>query len=162
MEFTLNSKPESTCKKDSSPDFDQSILFEAKAFLCWDKFPNLSIKLIPIAETVAFFYPPGRDILTINLFYDGNADDFSPALWLLFHEAGHVVQWQLFDKKNRTDEFWKSIDLDRGELKFNFERQAWNFGEELLIEFLDKKNIAKNKIIDGYRSYAGQSLMTYR
>jgi len=141
---------------------NQSLLFEAKAFLCWEKFPNLSIKFIPIAETVAFFHPPGRDILTINLFYEKNSQDHAQAICLLFHEAGHVAQWQNFSAHNRINEFWNSINLDKGEQKFNFEKQAWNLGEELLREFLDKINIDKNILNDVYKSYAEQSLMTYK
>jgi len=141
---------------------NQSILFEAKAFLCWDKFPKISIKLILIDEATAFFYPPAKDILTINLFYEKHTQDFSYALCLLFHEAGHVMQWQNLSTQNREDEFWRYIHLDKGDQKIQFEREAWNFGEELLNEFLAKINIDQNILINVYKSYAKQSLLTYK
>lgn len=139
----------------------QSILFEAKAFLCWNKFPKLSIKLIPIDEAIAFFYPPAKDILTINLFYEKHTRDFSYALCLLFHEAGHVMQWQNLSAQNRTDEFWCSINRDKGDQKIRFEREAWNYGKELLSEFMAKISMDQNILINVYKSYAEQSLLTY-
>jgi len=141
---------------------NQSVLFEAKAFLCWDKFPNLSIKLIPIAEAIAFFYPPGRDISTINLFYEKNTKDFSHPVCLLFHEAGHVKQWEKFETQNREDEFWHCVKLDKGSQKIQFEQDAWKFGEELLNIFLLKMNMGKNNLINVYKSYAELSLKTYK
>jgi hypothetical protein len=140
----------------------QSVLFEAKAFLCWDKFPNLSIKLIPIDKAIAFFYPPAKDVMTINLFYDKNTKDYSLALCLLFHEVGHLEQWRILSAQNRADEFWQSINQDRGRQKVKFEREAWNIGEELLTEFLTKINMDQTILIDVYNNYAGQSLLTYR
>jgi hypothetical protein len=140
---------------------NQSVLFEAKAFLCWDKFPKLSIKLIPIDEATAFFYPPAKDILTINLFYEKHTHDFSRAIFLLFHEAGHLKQWQYLSAQNRANEFWRCIHLDKGDQKIEFERQAWNYGEELLSEFLAKINMDQNILINVYKSYAKQSLLTY-
>lgn len=140
----------------------QSILFDAKAFLCWDKFPELSIKLMPIEEAIAFFYPPTKEILTINLFYEKNAHDFSRAVCLLFHEVGHLKQWKYLSRQNRIDEFWHCINLDKGEQKMQFEREAWNFGEELLGEFLLKNHINQKSFVDIYQCYAEQSLSTYR
>ncbi|UCE06794.1 MAG: hypothetical protein JSW07_01760 [bacterium] len=139
----------------------QTVLFEAKAFLCWDKFPHLSIKLIPIDEVSAFFYPPAKDILTINLFYEKRTHDFSRAIFLLFHEAGHLRQWQYLSAQARADEFWHFTHLDKGDQKIRFEREAWNYGEELLSEFLVKINMDQNNLINVYKSYAKQSLLTY-
>ena len=140
----------------------QSILFEAKAFLCWDKFPNLSIKLIPIDKAIAFFYPSAKDIMTINLFYEKKTKDYSLALCLLFHEAGHLEQWQILSAQNRADEFWNNINRDKGEQKIQFEQQAWEMGEGLLQEFLTKNNMDQTILIDAYKSYAEQSLLTYK
>lgn len=140
----------------------QAILFEAKAFLCWDKFAALSIKLIPIDKAIAFFYPPAKDIMTINLFYELNANDYSPALCLLFHEAGHLRQWQNLSMQNRADEFVHWTNRDKGDQKIQFEREAWQLGGELLNEFLTKININQNSLNDYYKSYAEQSLLTYR
>ncbi len=141
---------------------NQAILFEAKAFLCWEKFPKLSIKLIPINEATAFFYPPTKDIWTINLFYEKNSRDFSQALCLLFHEAGHLIQWLHLSAENRTDEFWNSIHRDKGDQKIQFEQEAWNYGQKLLTEFLTKINMEKNIFYPIYKSYAKQSLLSYK
>lgn len=140
----------------------QAVLFEAKSFLCWDKFPDLSIKLIPIEGPVAFFYPPTTDHSTINLFYETQTQDLSQALCLLFHEAGHCSQWQKFWAHDCTKEFWDFINLDKGESKIAFEREAWDFGRELLKEFLSKINMDQNILMNVYKSYAAQSLLTYK
>ena len=141
---------------------NQSVLFEAKAFLCWDKFTNLSIKLIPIDKAVAFFYPPTKDVSTINLFYEKDTKDLTHVVCVLFHEAGHLRQWQNFSKQDREGEFWKCINLDKGKNKIQFEYEAWKFGEELLGEFLVKINMDQNILINIYKSYAEQSLETYK
>jgi hypothetical protein len=141
---------------------NQPVLFEAKAFLCWDKFPNLSIKLIPIDKAAAFFYPPTKDVSTINLFYEKDTKDFSQAICLLFHEAGHFKQWQNLSAKNRVADFWHIINLDKGDQKIQFEREAWKFGEDLLGEFMVKINIGQNILINVYKSYAEQSIRTYK
>ena len=140
----------------------QSILFEAKAFLCWDKFSDLSIKLIPIEKAIAFFHPPFKDRATINLFYEIGTKDYSPVLCLLFHEAGHFRQWQKFSSQNRADDFETWTDIDKGEQKVQFEREAWTLGEELLNEFLIKINMDQNNLKDYYNCYAEQSYLTYK
>jgi len=141
---------------------DKSVLFEAKAFLCWDKFPQLSIKLIPINEAVAFFYPSKKNISTINIFYEKDTQDFSKAIFLLFHEAGHLQQWHNLSDLNREDEFWRLVEQDKGEQKNLFELQAWAFGESLLSEFIDKKKITNNKMIDSYKRFSKKCLLTYK
>ncbi len=140
----------------------QSVLFDAKAFLCWEKFPNLSIKLIPIEAAIAFFYPPTKDISSIKLFYQKNTKDFSQALCLLFHEAGHLKQWQNLSDQGNEEEFWERMNLDKGERKVDFERDAWQIGQELLSEFLAKIDVDKNILINVYKLYAAQSLTTYK
>ena len=140
----------------------KSILFEAKAFLCWEKFSDLSIKIIPIDKAVAFFYPPSKNMMTIKLFYEKNTKDYSPALFLLFHEAGHLRQWQKLSTQNRSNEFEHYTNLDKGKQKIQFEREAWKLGEELLTEFLTKINMDQTILIDVYNRYAEQSLLTYR
>ncbi len=140
----------------------QSVLFDAKAFLCWEKFPNLSIKLIPIEAAIAFFYPPTKDISSIKLFYQKNTKDFSQALCLLFHEAGHFKQWQNLSDQGNEEEFWERMNLDKSERKVDFERDAWRIGQELLSEFLAKIDVDKNILINVYKLYAAQSLTTYK
>lgn len=140
----------------------QSVLFEAKAFLCWEKFPQLSIQLIPIEKAIAFFYPPTKDMSTINLFYEKHTRDFCEAICLLFHEAGHAKQWQDFYDRNKEAEFWAGLRLDKGRKKIEFEENAWQLGQELLNEFLTKMNMNNNILINFYQRYAEQSLRTYK
>ena len=134
----------------------------AKAFLCWDEFPHLSIKLIPIDEAVAFFYPPARDLVTINLFYERAARDFKKPLFLLFHETGHLIQWQNFSKRNEQDQFWRLIELDKGKHKIEFERAAWSNGERLIVKFIEKIKLDHSGIIEEYQKYGEQCLLTYQ
>jgi len=141
---------------------DRSILFSAKAFLCWEKFPRLAIKLIPIEEAVAFFYPPEKDVSTIHVFYEKNRRDFSGALFLLFHEAGHLNQWQNFSARHSVQDYWRLIELDKGEAKIEFERDAWENGKILLEEFIEKNRLQPMQLIDRYHGYSEQCLMTYK
>lgn len=139
----------------------RSLLFEAKAFLCWEKFNQLSIKLIPIDEAVAFFYPPTGEFATIHLFYKSETQDFTSSVCLLFHEAGHFQQWQQWSNQGKGDEFWRSLNLDKGDEKIKFEREAWEHGHRLLQEFIERLNIKSSKLLDCYAELAQRSLLTY-
>ncbi len=140
---------------------DRSLLFEAKAFLCWEKFDQLSIKLIPIKDPVAFFYPPTKEIATIHLFYRDDTADFSPSICLLFHEAGHFQQWQRLSGSGKEDEFWYGLNLDKGNEKISFEAEAWELGRQLLHEFVDRMDKNCGELINIYGALAQQSLLTY-
>lgn len=136
-------------------------MFQAKSFLCWDKCPGMSIKLAPIQETVAFFYPPEADYASVILFYDTSAKDLTNPLCFLFHEAGHYWQWVKASKADKLDYFNKMIQLDKGEDKVNFERDAWILGQEMLIEFLKKENIETMSVLALYFKLMSKSLETY-
>lgn len=138
---------------------DKSMLFQAKAFLCWDKFADLAIKLIPVAKSVAFFHPPAGQIATINLFYEPDNVDFTREVCLLFHEAGHVQQWQNFKSQHREHHFWQLLDLDKGVEKMQFERDAWNCGAIILNEFSQKNSL---EIMTQYNAFAEASILTYQ
>ncbi len=140
---------------------NKSVLFEAKAFLCLDKFPELSIKLIPIEDAVAFFYPPVKDVSTIIVFYNKQSGDFSQPLYLLFHEVGHFKQWLSLSEQNQEDEFWKLIELDKGEKKLQFEHEAWDYGEILLNEFFKQNEVNNVELIRYYKRFSEQCLLTY-
>lgn len=140
---------------------NKSILFQAKSFLCWDKFPELTIKLIPIQDSVGFFYPPQHKFSSIVLFYDAESEDFTESLCLLFHEVGHCLQWELYRYSESKEKFRKLIDLDKGKEKIAFELQAWTRGEELFIEFLEKEKINKDLLLDKYNELKDTSLATY-
>lgn len=139
----------------------RALLFEAKAFLCWEKFDQLSIKLIPITGTVAFFYPPTKDIATIHLFYRSETEDFGQSLCLLFHEAGHYQQWRQWSNQGKEREFWNLMDMDKGDEKIAFEREAWDLGGQLLNEFMERLVMSHDHLRDAYDKLAQQSLLTY-
>ena len=140
---------------------NQSVLFQAKAFLCWDKFPNLTIKLIPIKQTVGFFYPLQEKYSTIIIFYDSQCKDFSDSLCLLFHEVGHYVQWEFNNELGTRNEFQKLFNLDKGVKKIEFELDAWIRGQGFLKEFLQKEKIDEEKIFNKYNELKNNSLRTY-
>ncbi len=140
---------------------NQSVLFQAKAYLCWDKFPDLEIKLIPLQSTVAFFYPPNKKYSFVHLYYEQGAKDFTESLCLLFHEVGHYLQW---DKKSLFEsefDFYELINKDKGEEKVLFELQAWDYGQGYLEMFLDKEKINKKQILEKYKNLKNRSLKTY-
>lgn len=139
----------------------KSTLADAKAFLCWDAFENLSIQLVPIQEAVAYFYPPGTDKKSILLFYAGNEKNMENALFLLFHEAGHARQWERL-ASSKKEEFSRKINLDMGDEKIDFEREAWKLGKELFIKFLKAKNLPHLDLIERFKNFAEHSLETYR
>lgn len=140
---------------------EQSILFEAKAFLCWDKFPQLAIKLIPVQDEVAFFYPPSKEISTINLFYNPGKKDLSRPLFLLFHEAGHFVQWQKYASKNMEEKFTHHINLDSGKKKADFEREAWDIARKLMLEFFTNEKIMNDEIVRELDLFSKNCISSY-
>ncbi|MDZ7342052.1 MAG: hypothetical protein ONB27_11910 [candidate division KSB1 bacterium] len=130
--------------------------------MCWDKFPQLAIQLIPVADAVAFFYPPAQTALTIHVFYEPDLTDFSRPLFLLFHEAGHLVQWLEMAAAGRDQEFKQQMELDKGEPKVQFERDAWQNGESLLSEFVAKKHLNHYDLQQGYKEFAKICLSSYK
>ena len=140
---------------------NRTILFQAKSFLCWDKCPGMSIKLVPIQESVAFFYPPLEDDASVILFYNTTAMNLTNPLCFLFHEAGHYWQWVKARRAGKLDDFNKMIQLDKGEDKVDFEREAWIFGQEMLVEFLKKENIGTMTVLAQYFKLMSKSLETY-
>ena len=72
-----------------------------------------------------------------------------------------MEQWQNLSIQNRSDEFERWTNLDKGDKKIQFEREAWKLGGELLNEFLTGINMNQNSLSDYYKSYAEQSLLTY-
>jgi len=140
---------------------DQNVLFQAKPFLCWDRFPDLEIKLIPIQIAVAFFYPPNGQFPIIHLYYQPGKKDFTAPLCFLFHEVGHYLQWDNESMFETEFDFFEFINKDRGEEKILFEVQAWDYGQQYLEMFLDKENIEKNLVIKKYEKLKKESLRTY-
>jgi len=139
---------------------DIDIIRKAKEFLCWDKFPGLSIQLIETREAVSYFLPPS-DVSTIILFWREKGGDLSVPLFLLFHEAGHLVQYREYEHSSKKDHFWEMINQSAGEKKVEFETDAWNKGRVLLEEFIDKYEIDWNPKQD-FEEYANRSIATYK
>lgn len=140
---------------------NKTTLFQAKSFLCWDKFPELTIKLIPIQNSVGFFYPPQDKFSTIVLFYDAEIENFTEPLCLLFHEVGHYVEWELSRNFGYEKNFYEVFNLDKGIEKIKFELQAWIRGEGFLKQFLEKEKIKDTAIRNKYKKLQDISLETY-
>ncbi len=113
-----------------------STLKSAKAFLCWDEISDLSIQLVPVQKNTAWHYPPNTPLHSIVVYYDPDSFDLRNALFFLFHEAGHVLQWLAYKKDDNLTEFNKLLAIDKGEQKVAFEAIAWELGEKLLERFL--------------------------
>ena len=140
---------------------DIPVLFHAKSFLCWDKYSDLSIKLIPIQNAVSFFYPPQKKLSTIVLFYLPKTKNIIETLCFLFHEVGHYLQWN-FPKSAKTKyEFNILSNLDKGEPKIKFELEAWNRGKKVLIEFLQQEKVDQLYVLKKFDKLTEASLQTY-
>ena len=133
--------------------FNKTVLDNAKAFLCWSKFPDLSIQLIEQDQAIGYFVPPS-DRGTIYLFYEKNEKDFSNALFLLFHEAGHYLQF-LRDKET------SSFPAPLSQEQITHEEDAWDLGRSLLIEFFEAQSISTDRL-NQYDLFSKICLETYR
>ena len=136
------------------------ILDKAKAFLCWDVFSDLSIQLIETQEAVSYFHPPASRS-TILLYYERGNPDFSFPLFLLFHEAGHYLQYQEFQMQGRESEFWQIIDTPTGPEKAAFEKQTWDKGRELFKKFVQEHDLEAS-LLKEYDNKARKSIRSYR
>jgi hypothetical protein len=139
----------------------KSLLAQAKAFLCWDKFSDLTIKLVPLQDPVAFYYPPSPTAHTIVVFYPTQQDNLSQALFLLFHEIGHYRQFQKYRQQAQDRQFEEVMNMVEGAEKASFEREAWECGAVLLAQFLKQVAIPVQPIMQTYREYAAQCVKTY-
>ena len=140
----------------SKPVFDK-----AKAFLCWDTFSDLNVQFIELQQTVAYFFPPSRDRNTIVVFYRQGNPDFTRPLFLLFHEAGHYLQFQEWKSSGRETHFWKLIDTHEGAIKASFEEESWTWGKDLLEDFA-RKNGLDESVLQLYDNYASECVNSYR
>ena len=140
---------------------DASVLRAAKAFLCWDMFDDLGVQLVPLRHPVAYFYPRHNPQHAIVLFYTESARDMSEALFLLFHEAGHVRQWLQLHQDGQDHRFAQLLNLDKGAAKYGFEQEAWTLGRALLEEFLRAKEL-ETGLLDAYDQYGRRCLESYK
>jgi hypothetical protein len=144
-----------------NPVISKELLVSAKAFLCWEAVENLSVQLVPVQNAVAYYYPPQNVHHAIVIFFQPSASDFSEPLFLLFHEAGHALQYMRLCEQNREDYFQKMIDLDRGIEKMDFEKEAWAAGRDLLLRFLQKKALDLN-LLAKFDLYSRACTLSYR
>jgi hypothetical protein len=143
----------------------KQLLDQAKAFLCWDTFPDLTIKLIPLEHPTAFYTPPVSNRHTITLFYPVPCDNFRPLLFLLFHEIGHYRQFQALHARGADAYFWECVNMANGKEKVAFEEESWKFGKDLLAEFLLCHHFSKESeqdLIKQYCRYASHCLKSYK
>jgi hypothetical protein len=138
----------------------KSLLDAAKAFLCWDVFPDLSIQLVPLQRAVAYYYPPGNCLQSIVLFYDPAQSDFSEQLFLLFHEAGHACQWRRMQEDAGGGQFACLMALDKGPDKASFETEAWRLGKELFIRFAAGRSLVPG-LSERFESYCRHCVQSY-
>ena len=138
----------------------REIIDRAKAYLCWDIFPELNFQLVELQKAVSYFYPPSGH-QTIIVFYEKGNPDFSVPLFLLFHEAGHCLQYQEMIESSHESDFWCKINLPSGPDRVSFEKESWAKGKILLREFIIKQNLSMN-LIHAYEKQAARFLKTYQ
>ncbi len=137
----------------------RSDLHEAKAFLCWDVFENLSVQLVALQDAAAFYFPPQNHLHSIVLFYNDDCDDFSEPLFMLFHEAGHVKQFDKLGIPKKYDEF---LQAPNGRRRMTFEQQAWDEALILFKQFIDKKaELDKGMLLSAFYDYSHLCIRSY-
>ncbi len=137
----------------------KSILDAAKAFLCWDMFPDLTIQLVEMQETVSYFHPPG-DRSTILLFYPKEKRDYSIPLFSLFHEIGHYTQYEQMKKAGNEPLFWENINTPTGHSRVAFERESWHKGKVYFKQFIEKNSLHPS-LLSAFDQYAKMSVESY-
>lgn len=139
----------------------KSVLDHAKVYLCWDRFPELSIQLVELQEAVAFFYPSASQRESIVLFYQESNQDFREPLFLLFHEVGHLLQFYEFKKDRKLRPYRDLMEAVEGQEKVTFEKEAWERGRIVLSEFLQHEDIENESLIHEYVAYSQKCIDTY-
>jgi hypothetical protein len=134
------------------------VLNQAKAFLSWDAINNCSIQLVKLDQETAYFVPPG-DQNTILVFYHSEPD-FSAPLFLLFHEAGHCLQYEAYKETSREGDYQSQLNLPTGPERVAFEQEAWKRGRDLFKKFLLKEG-GEFSILAQFDQFAARSLQSY-
>jgi len=138
---------------------NKALLDEAKAFLCWDVFPNLSIQLVEFNGPVSYYYPPSERN-TIILHYERGNPNFSFPLFLLFHEAGHLLQFKEMQTNGTESDFWKIINVPTGLSKTKFEKEGWSKGRVVFQQFIRKHRL-EEALLKDYDRVAQNSIESY-
>ena len=139
---------------------NKSILDRAKAFLCWDLFPDLSIQLVEIKKAVSYFYPPSNRN-TIIIHYERGNPDFSIPLFFLFHEVGHYLQYRDMRKVGEEAAFWNQTNTPTGTDKVIFEKACWEKGRAILKQFVEKQSLEAS-LLNRFDQFADRSTESYR
>lgn len=138
------------------PGLPLEMLVRAKAFLCWDAFPDqLAVQLIPVTAGVGYYVPPHNPLHGIYIFYDAGATDQSIPFFLLFHEAGHVTE------NPQTQASADIFEIPNGPERQKFEQQAWKRGKTLLKTFCRRQALAIEPVLAAYQNYAEICLKSY-
>lgn len=137
----------------------KEMLDRAKAFLCWDVFEDLTIQLIEIQQSVAFYYPPFQQG-TIILYYERGIRDFRIPLFQLFHEAGHILQFKQWEQTGESLRFYEAMNSPGGPMRADFERDASEKGRDWLIRFM-KARKDRNERIAEYDAWSRSAARTY-
>lgn len=137
----------------------RSVLYDAKAFLCWDVFDNLSVQLVPLETSAAFYYPPNNEAHSIVLFYEIDQPDFSESLFLLFHEAGHAQQCQKLDDREVSA---RKLQMPNGPERAAFEQLAWAEARTLFIQFLEKQQIKVDDLLSAFTEFSNFCIESYK
>ncbi len=132
------------------------ILSKAKAYLCWDIFQDLAVQLVPLQNAIAYYYPPQNSSHSIVVFYHGEGKDFSDPLFLLFHEAGHVVQ----NSQTNGNDFKDKMQLPNGKEKMEFEIDGWNEGRILFEKFIKEENLDAD-LLRRFDDYGVKAINSY-
>jgi hypothetical protein len=114
----------------------------------------MSIQLIPLTQSIAYYVPP-TDRHTILLFYDPHQHDFAQALFLLFHEAGHKIQYKINSKI-----FHQMIDIPKGKVRQNFESESWQLARNLLEKFIKKQKL-DSQLLQQFAQFADNAAKSY-
>jgi len=139
----------------------KTVLDHAKAYLCWDRFPDLSIQLVALRKSVGYFYPPTNKRSSILLFYNIECRDFKEPLFFLFHEVGHYCQYCEFRKQRKLRYYQRLIEAVEGNEKYSFETQAWKLGLGIFKDFLHRECIPKEGLLLEYSDFSEKSVRTY-
>lgn len=147
-------------RSDIDKRITKTILDQAKAFLCWDIFRDLSIQLVEVQEVVSYYHPP-LDRSSIIVYYERGNKDFSFPLFLLFHEVGHYLQFHEMRENGREDDFQEMIDNPTGPANIKFEEESWSKGKRIFEKFIKIQNLDESLLKD-YDRAAEESIRSYR
>ncbi|MCR4437963.1 MAG: hypothetical protein QHJ34_02820 [bacterium] len=138
----------------------RELLVQAKAFLCWDRLPGLAVQLVEVDGPVSYFFAPQAERGAVVLFVP-REQEHSEELYLLFHEAGHYLQYRELERQGHIAEYWRLVDLPLGGERLAFERDAWARGRELLQDFVRTHAPERPELLVGFDACAREKVASY-